>query len=60
MATRSNRPVILVYPDTDLEMPGTYALPLSVLAVASALYRDYEVVIFDQRTDPKGTSTDPA
>ncbi|MRG73896.1 radical SAM protein [Alphaproteobacteria bacterium HT1-32] len=58
MATRSNRPVILVYPDTDLEMPGTYALPLSVLAVASALYRDYEVVIFDQRTDPESKYSD--
>ncbi|MEQ9327840.1 MAG: cobalamin-dependent protein, partial [Rhodospirillales bacterium] len=53
-----SRPVILVYPDTDLEMPGTYALPLSVLAVASALYRDYEVVIFDQRTDPESKYTE--
>lgn len=45
--------VVLVYPDTDLEMPGTYNLPLSVIAAATGIYQDYNVVIFDQRTDPE-------
>ncbi|MDA9976288.1 B12-binding domain-containing radical SAM protein, partial [Alphaproteobacteria bacterium] len=38
---------------TDLEMPGTYQLPLSVLAVAAGLTDDFETVIFDQRTEPE-------
>lgn len=49
---KTDRPVILVYPDTDLEMPGTYNLPLSIMAIASTIYQDYNVVLFDERVDP--------
>ncbi|TPV92920.1 MAG: B12-binding domain-containing radical SAM protein [Myxococcales bacterium FL481] len=51
-ASRSSRPVILTFPDTDLEMPGTYHLPLSILSVAAPLWEKYELVLYDQRVDP--------
>jgi len=52
MAHSVSKLVVMVYPDTDLEMPGTYNLPLSVMAAVTCLYEDYEIVIYDQRTDP--------
>tara|TARA_E500000331_G_scaffold163757_2_gene158737 strand:- start:4043 stop:5590 length:1548 start_codon:yes stop_codon:yes gene_type:complete len=45
------RVVILCFPETEMEMPGAYQLPLGILSVAAPLAQEYDVVIYDQRVD---------
>ena len=48
---KRNRVVILCFPETEMEMPGAFQLPLGILSVAGCLAEEYDVVIYDQRVD---------